>query len=184
MEILDICDERGLPTGATIERAEAHSRGILHRRAHVWVVRRREGRWEILLQKRAKNKESFPGMFDTSSGGHIPSGAEPLDSALRELEEEWGIRARPEQLAYVGHFRSQYEAVFYGALFRDNEYTRVYVYREPVDINTLCLQTEEVEEVCWFDLEDVREEIRTRRARICVPSDGLAVLTDYLNREA
>ena len=184
MEILDICDERGLPTGETIERAEAHRRGILHRTAHVWVVRRREGRWEILLQKRAQNKESFPGMFDTSSGGHIPTGAEPLDSALRELEEELGIRARPEQLAYAGHFRSQYEVVFYGAPFRDNEYTRVYVYREPVEISGLRLQTEEVEEVRWFDLEAVREEIRTSRERICVPGDGLAVLTDYLNREA
>ena len=38
-------------------------------------------------------------MYDTSSGGHIPTGAEPLASALRELEEELGIRARPEQLA-------------------------------------------------------------------------------------
>ena len=115
-------------------------------------------------------------MFDTSSGGHIPTGAEPLDSALRELEEELGIRARPEQLAYAGHFRSQYEAVFYGAPFRDNEYTRVYVYREPVELGDLRLQTEEVEEVRWFDLEAVREEIRRSRARFCVPAENLRIL--------
>ena len=183
MEILDICDERGLPTGETVERAAAHRDGILHRTAHVWIVRRRAERWEILLQKRSQNKESFPGMYDTSSAGHIPAGAEPLDSALRELEEELGIRAVPEQLRYAGHFRSQYEMMFYGALFRDNEYTWVYVYREPVDIAALRLQTEELEEVRWFDLEQVRQEIRVSRARICVPSEGLEVLRAFLEQE-
>ena len=183
MEILDICDERGLPTGETVERSRAHREGILHRTAHVWIVRRRQGRWEILLQKRSRNKESFPGMYDTSSGGHIPAGAEPLDSALRELEEELGIRALPEQLIYAGHFRSQYEMVFYGALFRDNEYTWLYVYRQPVEIGALRLQTEEVEEVRWFDLEQVWEEIHRSRERICVPSHGLALLRDFLDRE-
>ena len=35
MEILDICDELGNPTGKTVERKIAHQQGILHRTAHV-----------------------------------------------------------------------------------------------------------------------------------------------------
>ena len=35
MEILDICDELGNPTGKTVEREIAHQQGILHRTAHV-----------------------------------------------------------------------------------------------------------------------------------------------------
>ena len=31
MEILDICDELGNPTGKTVERKIAHQQGILHR---------------------------------------------------------------------------------------------------------------------------------------------------------
>lgn len=183
MEYLDIVDESGLPTGETIERSVAHRDGILHRTAHVWVVRENKGRMEILLQKRSEEKESFPGMFDTSSAGHIPAGEESVPSALRELEEELGIKATAPQLHYAGTFRIQYEKVFHGGLFRDNEVTRVYVYREAVDINKLSLQESEVSEVRWFDLEEVWNEIQSGdRSRFCVPTAGLKVLKDYLCR--
>lgn len=179
MEYLDIVDESGAPTGKTTDRSIAHRDGILHRTAHVWVVRENEGRTEILLQKRSEGKESFPGMFDTSSAGHIPAGEEPVPSALRELEEELGIKATPAQLHYAGAFRIQYEKVFHGGLFRDNEVTRVYVYREPVD--NLSLQESEVSEVRWFDLDEVWNEIQSGdRSRFCVPTAGLKVLKDYL----
>ena len=39
-------------------------------------------------------KESFPGLYDTSSAGHIRAGDEPLPSALRELREELHIAAK------------------------------------------------------------------------------------------
>ena len=85
VELFDIVDDKGIPTGETVERAEAHEKDILHRTAHVWVVRMKEGKPQVLLQKRAAGKDSFPGCYDTSSAGHIRAGDEPLDSALREL---------------------------------------------------------------------------------------------------
>lgn len=180
MEYLDLCDENGLPTGQIVSRSDAHREGLLHRTAHVWVVREREGRAEILLQKRSREKDSFPGMYDTSSAGHIPAGIEPLPSALRELREELGIDALPEQLDYAGHFHCRYDRVFHGKPFRDNEYIHIYVCREPVDLSALRLQKEEVEEVRWFDLEEVSREIQVSRARICVPSKSLEILREYL----
>ena len=81
MEYFDICDERGVPTGETVERSVAHRDGILHRTAHVWIVRMHEGRCQVLLQKRSAEKDSYPGMYDTSSAGHIPAGKEPRESA-------------------------------------------------------------------------------------------------------
>ena len=44
MEILDICDELGNPTGKTVEREIAHQQGILHRTAHVWILRKKENK--------------------------------------------------------------------------------------------------------------------------------------------
>ena len=85
MERFDVCDDAGLPTGETVSREEAHRLGIRHRTAHVWIVRRRGGSVQVLLQRRSLNKDSFPGQWDTSSAGHIPAGDEPLESALREL---------------------------------------------------------------------------------------------------
>ncbi len=183
MEYLDICDESGQPTGEVVAREIAHRDGILHRTAHVWVVRKEGGKPEILLQKRSMEKESFPGKYDTSSAGHIPAGSEPLPSALRELQEELGISASPDQLTFAGHFRIRYEKIFFGKPFRDNEVTWVYVYREPVDIDTLTLQESEVDEVRWFDPEEVRTEIRTSRERFCVPTEGLKVLMRFLKAE-
>ena len=182
MEYLDICDEDGQPTGEIVPRSIAHRDGILHRTAHVWIVRENEGRIQILLQKRSMEKESFPGLYDTSSAGHIPSGSEPLPSALRELNEELGVAAGPGDLAFAGKFRIKYEKEFHGKPFRDNEVTWVYVCSRPVDIETLTLQKSEVDEARWFDLDEVWNEIQTSRERFCVPAQGLNVLRAYLLR--
>ena len=183
MEYFDVCDARGEPTGEIVERGRAHREGIRHRTAHVWVLRRREGRTEILLQKRSRNKDSFPGLYDTSSAGHIPAGDEPLGSALRELREELGIRAEAEDLRFIGTIENVYEKCFRGAVFRDNEFCSVYAYERPVDAAALCLQPDEVERVDWFDLEDVRREIARSRARFCVPSESIELLRRFLETE-
>ena len=179
-EYLDIVDESGQPTGQIISREVAHNDGILHRTAHVWVIRKTGRGFDILLQKRSEEKDSFPGLYDTSSAGHIPAGDEPLESALRELKEELGIAAASDQLHYVGSFRIQYEKEFHGRMFRDNEVTWVYVYEKSVDISALKLQESEVSEVRWFDLDEVWDEIKTDRSRFCVPAGGLNVLREYL----
>lgn len=58
MELLDIVDEQGRPTGETIERTLAHEQGILHRTSHVWIMREKKGKIQVLLQKRSEEKDS------------------------------------------------------------------------------------------------------------------------------
>ena len=178
MEYLDIVDENGKPTGKTVSREEAHAKGIMHRTAHVWIVRPTGDGYEVLLQKRSEKKESYPGMYDTSSAGHITAGDEPLESALRELKEELGIDASPDQLSFASTFRIRYEKEFHGRIFRDNEFTTVFVYHGA--LGSLTLQESEVSEVRWFSLNAVWEEIHRSRARFCVPEAGLRILRTYL----
>ena len=180
MEYLDIVDENGKPTGKTVSREEAHRMGIMHRTAHVWIVRKSAEGYDVLLQKRSLEKESFPGLYDTSSAGHIPAGDEPAASALRELQEELGITATEDQLAYAGRIRIRYEKVFHGRPFRDDEVIEVYVYTQPVRTEELVLQASEVEEVRWFDLEEVWAELERGSERLCVPKKGLKLLRDWL----
>ena len=116
-EWLDIVDEEGNPTGKTVERSAAHREGIRHRTAHVWLARIREGRPQLLLQKRSRDKDSHPGCFDMSSGGHIPAGVEYLPSAIRELQEELGVTAREEELIDCGVRRFFRRSAFTGLLF-------------------------------------------------------------------
>ena len=43
MEIFDIVDENGNPTGQTIERSLAHTNGVRHRTVHIWIARKVAG---------------------------------------------------------------------------------------------------------------------------------------------
>ena len=180
MEYFDIVDEDGKPTGAVVSRETAHEEGIPHRTSHVWIVRKTEKGYDILMQKRSLNKDSFPGMYDTSSAGHIRAGDEPAESAIRELEEELGIKAEAPQLLYIGKFHGGYSKEFHGRIFRDNEIPYVFLYRGTVDIDKLSLQEDEVDEVRWFDLDMVWNEIQHSRERFCVPSEGLNILRRHL----
>lgn len=182
MEIFDIVDENGIPTGETIQRTVAHDKGIRHRTAHIWIVRNTDNGCEVLLQQRSYNKDSFPGRYDTSSAGHIRAGDEPLDSALRELGEELGIKAEPAALTYIGKFPIQYEKEFFGKPFRDCEVAFVYLYTEPVDINALTLQAEEVESVKWFAIDQVYKACVNHSPEFCVPVDGLNLVRRYMAR--
>lgn len=92
MEMFDVRTPQGDPTGEVKERSAVHRDGDWHGTAHIWLVRRREGRIELLLQKRSRTKESFPGCYDTSCAGHLSAGDTFLEAALRELEEELGLR--------------------------------------------------------------------------------------------
>ena len=180
MEIFDICDEKGLPTGDMVSREEAHARGIRHRTSHVWIVREVQGRYQVLLQRRSMNKDSFPGQLDTSSAGHIPAGQEPAASAAREMKEELGLTVLPEELIYAGCFDIRYEMEFHGKLFRDNEFANVYVYMRDVPLSDITVQEEELESVGWFDLEETIFKCRAQDPEYCVPMGGLEVLTGYL----
>ena len=179
MEIFDIVNENGMPTGETIERNEAHRKGICHRTVHIWVVRKDGDKCQLLLQKRAAYKDSFPGCYDTSSSGHIHAGDEPITSALRELYEELGITAHESDLNFAGRFHVAYEKEFYGKMFRDNEVAFVYVYTKPVEISSLTLQKEEVESVKWFDMEEIQHALEPRDSRFCVPTDGFKLAVKW-----
>ena len=182
MELFDVIDSEGNPTGQIVSREKAHAEGIPHSTAHIWIIREKEGRVQILLQKRSQNKDSFPGKFDTSSAGHIQAGDEPLESALRELKEELGISAVPEQLHFAGTFPISFAREFHGKMFRDEEIAFVYIYKESVNTDELVLQTEEVESVQWFDLEEVCEKCEKYRDIFCVPTGGLKVVRKYLDK--
>ncbi len=179
-EFFDITDDNGIPTGKTVTRSEAHAKGIPHRTAHIWIVKRAGTSFQVLLQKRSAQKDSFPSMYDTSSAGHIQAGDEPLPSAQRELFEELGVKAEKEDLTFAGTFHISYAMPFHGKMFRDNEIAFVYVYEKPVEAESLVLQTEEVEEVKWFDVEEVIRGCRHTDGTFCVPTEGLEIVCRYM----
>lgn len=176
MEILDIVDEQGVPTGEKIERNKAHELGIAHRTSHVWIIREKNDKIQVLLQKRSEMKDSYPGRYDISSAGHIPAGVNFIPSALRELKEELGYEAKEEQLIYCGKRRFQFDQIFHGRPFHDNQVSGIYALwldREPEDF---ILQTEEVAEVRWFDFEDCVQKVKQNQIPHCIYLEELQMV--------
>ena len=185
LELFDICDTDGNPTGETTERSVAHTLGTVHRTVHTWVVRQSaDDGFEVLLQKRSLRKDSFPGCYDTSSAGHIQAGDEPLPSAIRELSEELGIEAQEEDLTYIGRFDSgEILANFDGRPFHDREIGFVYVYQKPVEIGKLLLQEDEVDAVEWMPYEKALEAVKRHEDGYCIKDQDLELVGAYLGRK-
>lgn len=178
-ELLDLRNADGSRTGEVKERALVHRDGDLHGTAHVWLVRYRpdKGSAEVLLQKRSANKDSYPGCYDISSAGHIPAGQDFLESAMRELREELGVEAKPEELHEVFTHVGYAEDVFYGKKFINHEYSKVYLLEYTGRVEDLKLQKEEVESVRWMDYCACLDGIRNATLKSCIFEDEFEKLT-------
>lgn len=96
-ELIDVLDERGLPTGEVKPRDAVHRDGDWHRCLHLWVT----GPDGVLLQRRAATKDSWPGYLDASAAGHLTAG-ETWQDALREAHEELGLDVGPDDVRVLG----------------------------------------------------------------------------------
>lgn len=65
-------------------------------------------------------------------------------------------------------------------MFRDEGIAFVYIYKEPVNIDELTLQKEEVESAERFDLKETYRECQYHWDKFCVPIGGLEVVRKYL----
>jgi len=178
MEILDIVDEMGNPTGQTVERDIAHEEGIMHRTSHVWLVRKKQGRIQVLLQKRSETKESFPGCYDISSAGHIPAGMGFVESAIKELEEELGISACDGDLIFCGDRIVIWDDFFCFKPFHDRKYSRVFILWRDMAVDEFILEKEEIESVIWIDLDECIAAVENNKIKHCIYPDELKMVKD------
>ncbi len=149
-EFIDILDNTGKPTGEVKLKSEAHQLGLYHATVHIWLYTP-DGK--LLFQKRAKNKDTFPNLWDVSVAGHIGSGESPLDSAIREIKEEIGITVSEKKLHYVGRYLEEKKP---SDAIRDNEFHFIFLLPFSSKIEDLQLQEEEVSEVALVSITDFR----------------------------
>ena len=81
-------------------RADVHRDGDWHLAFHLWVV----APAGVLLQRRARDKASWPGFLDASAAGHLLAG-ESIRDGLREADEELGVAYVFDDLAHLGVHR-------------------------------------------------------------------------------
>lgn len=149
-------DETGMPiVGKSASWENIHRRGLLHAGAHVWCWHRGVSGLEVLVQKRADIKKTYPGKLDISAAGHVDSNETPLQAAVREIAEELGVKVDPSQLEFVFKYHSRQPA---GDVLIENEWKFVYLLELRSD-TSLKLQASEVASTYWRHIEQFTTEL-------------------------
>ncbi|MBQ7063945.1 MAG: NUDIX domain-containing protein [Firmicutes bacterium] len=177
-ELFELLNEDGTPTGILKPRREVHRDGNLHGASHVYVIRFREGRAEVLLQKRSADKDSFPGRLDTSAAGHLDPGETFDEAAVRELGEELGVTGVTPRFCFIQ--RQDYREEFYGEPFYDREIDHVYFVEMDREPDAFTPEPGEVECVVWCDMLDLQQELHTEDPACCINPEEFDRLVEWM----
>lgn len=142
----DIYDENRVLTGRKHLRGTPWKKGDYGLVVCVWVY---DGRGHLLLTRRAPQK-SFPGTWE-NSGGAVRAGEDSLSAIARELREETGIIAAPEDFQLLD--QGQDKNCFYD----------FYCLKADVPLSQIVLQPGETDDVMWATFAKVHWLIRTKR---------------------
>lgn len=144
-EIFDVVDENDEVLRQET-RELVHREGLIHRAVHIFVFNKRK---ELFLQKRSRLKDVHPGVWDSSAAGHLNAGERYESTAVRELEEEMGIRdAEVQEVAQIAPSEQT-----------GWEHVRLYLARHDGAVRFPCSEVESGE---WFAMDEIRAWIQAR----------------------
>lgn len=87
-ELLQLVDSSGRPAGSA-PRAACHGNpALIQAVVHLYLF---DPRGRLYMQKRSRSKDTCPGLWDSSVGGHLGAGESPAQALEREAREELGI---------------------------------------------------------------------------------------------
>lgn len=148
MEIWDLYNERRELTGKEHIRGEDIPQGQYHLVVHVWI-RNREG--EYLISQRSEDRPFFPLMWECV-GGSALKGEDSLSAALRETEEEVGVKLSPKNGKII---YSVVGRVVNGIQFSDIVDVWLFEYDGPITLESAT--TKEVAQTVWMRKPRIKE---------------------------
>jgi isopentenyl-diphosphate Delta-isomerase len=86
-EFVILVDDNDIPTG-TLEKMEAHKKGLLHRAFSVFIF---NDHGEMMLQQRSLKKYHSPGLWTNACCSHPREDEDTIAAAHRRLNEEMGF---------------------------------------------------------------------------------------------
>ncbi len=136
------------PVG-TMEKMEAHKKGLLHRAFSVFIFNRKG---EMLLQRRAMNKYHSGGLWTNACCSHPFPGEETQQGATRRLQEELGFQT-PVQKAFEFIYRSEFSNGL-----AEHEFDHVFTgeYNGAIRANP-----DEVCDFCFKDIDGIRSSLQS-----------------------
>lgn len=176
MEYIDVLDENGNKTNIVRNKQLIYKKGDWHRTVHVWIINSKN---ELLIQKRAVDKETFAGLWAISVAGHVRSGEDSLDAAIREIKEEIDMDINPNQLEFLFSLKRK-QPCQAGIL---NVHDDVYLLHLDLDITNISLQIEEVTDVRYIDYKEFEQYLLNSDSRFVPYCDEHKMLFEYLRNK-
>ncbi len=144
-ETLDVVDEKD-EVIATASREECHEQKLRHRGVQVFILNSED---DLFLQKRSPKKDIFPGLFEGGITGHVISGEDYKQAAVRELKEELGIEVSESDLKEMFRFKILFE----------NEHELITAYLLDYD-GTVKIDHNEVESGEFISIDEIQQKIK------------------------
>ena len=131
----------------TMEKLEAHLKGVLHRAFSIFIF---NDKLELLIHQRAFDKYHSPGLWTNTCCSHPCPNETSLDAANRRLQEEMGMQCELiEQFSFIYKERIN-ETI--------EEYELDHVFLGNSNSNPK-INTEEVAAYKWISLPDLKEQM-------------------------
>lgn len=159
MEYNDVYDARRNRTGKIHRRGTPWKKGEYGFVVCVWVY---DGEGKVLMTRRAPQK-SFAGTWE-NSGGSVQAGEDSLQAIVRELREETGIHAAPEEFEFLE-----------SGLDHNTHYD-YYCLKKKIALEEVELQPGETDDVRWVTYGEIHHMIET--GMICH-----VIATQFLRQE-
>ncbi|MDD3186948.1 MAG: peptide deformylase [Bacilli bacterium] len=143
-EYLDLYDENRNITGEKILRTKGKPEVPTGRYITIVLAFIQNSDNKFLIQKTSKEK----GSIFATTGGFVKSGSTSLDTVKIEVLEELGIDIDKSDFKLFKTYK------------KELAYFDVYYLKKDIDISTLKLQEEEVENVSWLSIKEIQDLIK------------------------
>ena len=141
-ELRDLYDKDSNKTDKTYRKGDLIPKGYYPMVVMV-VIRNSKG--DFLMQRRVETKGGDWGV----TGGHPKSGQTPIEGIITEVKEELGLDFSKENF------------ILYDSGCDGKDCYKMYFVNKDIDLNDITIQKEELTEVKWFSMEELKHMVDT-----------------------
>jgi len=139
MEYWDLYNKDRIKLNKTHLRGQKLNSGEYHIVVNIWII----NNGKILLTQRHENK-TFPLKWECT-GGSVISGEDSFTGAMREVEEEIGIKLNKNNVKLIH------------SIIREDDIKDIYLFNENINIEETLLQENEVIDIKWVTKNELFE---------------------------
>ena len=168
-ELLEIINEDGSNTGIYKTREYIHKNRLFHNETTIFIINGDN----LLLERRSHNKRIYPLML-CAAGGHVIKGETIKQSALKEIEEEVGLKIKENDMKYIMTFKK------YGE--KQNCFQNVFYVYTDKRLDDLKKQDNEVEELIYMNINEFLDKCKDKYSDVMYNYYEEKVLFDKLEK--